>query len=137
LKVTKKCDLLKKDETRRQEEQAEAGLTAREYQEFHCLKLPAKLQLLRQDILEKEETTDGEYEVDITRYFKLMMTRQSLRKNREETVYSSNKIVQTTTKCVPVATLRCNDLISRSGKGFHQLVLTTTRSDDAATTIEI
>jgi hypothetical protein len=36
------------------------------------LKLTAKLQLLRQDIMEKEETTNGEYEVDITRYFKLL-----------------------------------------------------------------
>jgi hypothetical protein len=46
-------------------------LTAREYQ-FHGLKLAAKLQLLRQDIMEKEETTNGEYEVDMTRYFKLL-----------------------------------------------------------------
>jgi hypothetical protein len=29
-------------------------------------------QLLRQDIMEKEETTNGEYEVDMTRYFKLL-----------------------------------------------------------------
>ncbi len=40
--------------------------------QFHGLKLPAKLQLLRQDITEKEETTNGEYDVDITRYFKLL-----------------------------------------------------------------
>ena len=70
-KVTKKCDLLKKDEARRKEEQVDADLTARGYQ-FHSLKLAAKLQLLRQDIMEKEETTDGEYEVDMTRYFKLL-----------------------------------------------------------------
>jgi hypothetical protein len=49
--VTKKCDLLKRDEARRQDEQVEADLTARGY-EFHSLKLPAKLQLLRQDIIE-------------------------------------------------------------------------------------
>jgi hypothetical protein len=36
------------------------------------LKLQAKLQLLRQDITEKEETTNGEYEVDLSRYFKLL-----------------------------------------------------------------
>ena len=59
------------NEVRRQEEQVDADLTARGYQ-FHGLKLPAKLQLLRQDITEKEETTNGEYDVDITRYFKLL-----------------------------------------------------------------
>ena len=69
LKVTKKCDLLKRDEARPQEEQVDAELTARGYQ-FHGLKLPAKLQLLRQDITEKEETSNGEYEVDTTKYFK-------------------------------------------------------------------
>jgi solute carrier family 25 phosphate transporter 3 len=37
LKVTKKCNLLKKDEARRQEEQVDADLTARGYQ-FHGLK---------------------------------------------------------------------------------------------------
>jgi hypothetical protein len=36
------------------------------------LKLAAKLQLIRQDIMEKEETTNGEYEVDMTKYFKLL-----------------------------------------------------------------
>jgi hypothetical protein len=73
LKVTKK-------------EQADADLTARGYQ-FHGLKLAAKRQLLRQDIIEKEETTNGECEVDMTRYFtsccRRMSARQSLRKNRE------------------------------------------------------
>jgi hypothetical protein len=44
---------------------------ARGYQ-FHGLKLIAKLQLLRQDIMEKEETTNGEYEVDMTQYFKML-----------------------------------------------------------------
>jgi hypothetical protein len=28
--------------------------------------------LIRQDIMEKEETTNGEYEVDMTKYFKLL-----------------------------------------------------------------
>jgi hypothetical protein len=71
LKVTKKCDLLKKDEARRKEEQVDADLTDRGYQ-FHGLKLAAKLQLIRQDIMEKVETTNGEYEVDMTKYFKLL-----------------------------------------------------------------
>jgi hypothetical protein len=70
LKVTKKCDLLKTDEARRQEKQVDSDLTTRGYQ-FQGLKLPAKLQLLRQDITEKEESTNGEYDVDISRYFKL------------------------------------------------------------------
>jgi hypothetical protein len=67
LKVTRKCNLSKKDEAHWQEEQVDAGLTAPEYQ-FHGLKHPAKLQLLRQDVTEKEETIDGEYNVDILRY---------------------------------------------------------------------
>ena len=46
--------------------QRATDLTALGY-EFHGLKLPAKLQLVRQDIMEKEESTNGEYEVDITR----------------------------------------------------------------------
>jgi hypothetical protein len=46
LKVTKKCDLLKRDEARRQE---------------------AKLQLLRQGITENEETINSEYKVDLSR----------------------------------------------------------------------
>jgi hypothetical protein len=71
LKVTKKWDLLKTDEARWEEEQVDANLTARGYQ-FHGLKLPAKLQLIRQDIMEKEETINGEYNIDITRYFKLL-----------------------------------------------------------------
>jgi hypothetical protein len=72
LKVTKKCNLLKKDEEARQkEEQVDAHLTTRGY-EFHGLKLAAKVQLIRQDIMEKEETTNGEYEVDMMKYFKLL-----------------------------------------------------------------
>jgi hypothetical protein len=71
LKVTKKCDLLKKDEVRRYEEQVDTDLTSRAYA-FEGLKLPAKLQLLRQDIKEKEESTNGEYDIDITKYFKLV-----------------------------------------------------------------
>jgi hypothetical protein len=54
LKVTNKCDILKKDEARRQEERVDVDLTARGYQ-FHGLNHPAKLQLLRQDITEKEK----------------------------------------------------------------------------------
>jgi hypothetical protein len=70
-KPYKNCDLLKKGEARQKVVQVDADLTAQGYQ-FHGMKLAAKLQLLRQDIMEKEETTNGEYEVDMTRYFKLL-----------------------------------------------------------------
>jgi hypothetical protein len=71
LKVTKKCDLVKKDKACRKEEQVDANLTARGYQ-FHSLKLAAKLQLLRQVIMEKEEATNNEYKEDMTGYFKVL-----------------------------------------------------------------
>ncbi len=71
LKVTKKYDLLKIDEVRRREEQVDAALTARGY-EFQGLKMPAKLQLVRQDRMEKEDSTNGEFEVVTTKYFKLL-----------------------------------------------------------------
>jgi hypothetical protein len=44
------------------------GLSAPGYQ-FHGLKPPVKLQFLRHDISEKEESTNGEYDVDISKYF--------------------------------------------------------------------
>jgi hypothetical protein len=71
LKVTKKCKLLEKDELRRCEEAVNADLTSRGY-EFQGLKMPAKLQLVRQDITEKEDSTNGEYEIDTAKYFKLL-----------------------------------------------------------------
>jgi hypothetical protein len=55
----------------RKEDQVDAGLTARGYQ-FHGLKLAAKLQLLRQDNVEKEETKNCEYEVDMTQYCRML-----------------------------------------------------------------
>ncbi len=54
-----------------QEEQVDTDLIAQRCH-FNSLKLPAKLQLLRQDMMEKEETINGEYDIDITRYFKLL-----------------------------------------------------------------
>jgi hypothetical protein len=59
LKVTKKCDLSKKDEVRRLEEPIDANLTAQGYGFYGLKKHTAKLQLLRQDIIEKEESTNG------------------------------------------------------------------------------
>jgi hypothetical protein len=38
------------------------------------LKLPAKIQLVRQDAKEKEEHVGGEYDVDISKFFKLVST---------------------------------------------------------------
>jgi hypothetical protein len=72
MNVTKKCDLLKKDEVQRFKKQVDANLTSHGYQ-FDGLKLPAKLQLLRQDITEKKENMNGEYNIDITKYFKLLL----------------------------------------------------------------
>jgi hypothetical protein len=46
-------------------------LTAQGYQ-FHGLKLPAKLQPIRQDLTEKEDSTNGEYDIDKAEYFKLV-----------------------------------------------------------------
>jgi hypothetical protein len=71
------------------------------------LKLPAKLQLLRQGKTEKEETTSGEYNVDIVRHFKLLLPdvhETIFEEDKEERVYSSNELILTT-KCVPVAIL--------------------------------
>jgi hypothetical protein len=70
-KITKKCELLKKDEFRRCEEAVKADLTSRGY-EFQGLKMTAKLQLVRQDIAEKEDSTNGEYEIDTAKSFKLL-----------------------------------------------------------------
>jgi hypothetical protein len=36
------------------------------------LKLPANIQLLKQDMVEKEEHGGGEYDIDILKYFKLI-----------------------------------------------------------------
>jgi hypothetical protein len=55
------------DELRHCEEAVNADLTSRGY-EFQGLKMPSKLQLMRQDITEKE----GEYKIDTAKYFKLL-----------------------------------------------------------------
>jgi hypothetical protein len=71
LKVTKKYELLKKVEVCRVKEQVDANLTAGGYQ-FHGLKLPAKLQLIQQDVTEREDSTNGEYDIDMAKYFELL-----------------------------------------------------------------
>ena len=53
------------------EEQVEAELWTRGYK-LMGLKLPAKIQLWKQDMEEKEEHAGGEYDIDILKYFKLV-----------------------------------------------------------------
>jgi hypothetical protein len=74
LTVTRKLKILKEKEPLRLEAQVEAELGTRGYQSLAGLKLPAKIQLLRQDMEEKEEHAGGEYDVDITKFFKLVST---------------------------------------------------------------
>jgi hypothetical protein len=71
LKVMKKCELLKKDEVCRCEEAVNVNLTSRGI-EFQGLKMQAKIQLMRQDITEKEDNMNGEYDIDTVKYFKLL-----------------------------------------------------------------
>jgi hypothetical protein len=72
LTVTRKLKLLKEKEPRRLEAQVEAELGTHGYQLTPGLKLPAKIQLLKQDMEEKEEQAGGKYDIDITKYFKLV-----------------------------------------------------------------
>jgi hypothetical protein len=53
------------------EEQVKAELRTCGY-ELTGLKLPVKIQLLKQDMEEKEEHAGGEYDIDIGKYFKLV-----------------------------------------------------------------
>jgi hypothetical protein len=69
--VTRKLKFLKENEPRCWEEQVEAELRTRGY-ELTGLNLPAKIQLLKQDMEEKEEHAGGEYDIDIDKYFKLV-----------------------------------------------------------------
>jgi hypothetical protein len=71
LTVTRKLKILKENEPRRLEAQVEVELQTRGYQ-FTSLKLSAKIQLLKQDMEEKEEHAGGEYDIDIIKFFKLV-----------------------------------------------------------------
>jgi hypothetical protein len=73
LGVTKKLNILKLSKQRRFEEVADADLRRRGCQCHPDLKLPAKIQLIKQDA-KKEEHAGGEYDVDITKFFKLVST---------------------------------------------------------------
>jgi hypothetical protein len=71
LTVTQKAKLLKENEPRRLEAQVEVELQTCGY-EWTGLKLLAKIQLLKQDLEEKEEHAGSEYDINITKYFKLV-----------------------------------------------------------------
>jgi hypothetical protein len=75
LTVTQKVKLLKENEPPHLEgHQVELELQTCGY-EWTRLKLPAKIQLLKQDMEEKEEHADGEYyDIDILKYFKLILS---------------------------------------------------------------
>jgi hypothetical protein len=71
LTVTRKSKFLKDNEPSCLEGQVEVGLRTCGYK-WTGLKLPAKIQLLKQDMEEKEEHADDEYDINITKYFKLV-----------------------------------------------------------------
>jgi hypothetical protein len=71
LTVTRKVKILKEDTPGRLERQVEVKLRTRGYK-WTGLKLPAKIQLLKQDMEAKEEQAGGEYDIDILKYFKLV-----------------------------------------------------------------
>jgi hypothetical protein len=66
-----KIQILKENEHNCLEEQVEVKLRTPEY-EWTGLKLLAKIQLLNQDMEEREEHAGGIYDIDIAKYFKLV-----------------------------------------------------------------
>jgi hypothetical protein len=74
LGVTRKLEVLKLSEQRRFEAVVDADLRSRGYECHPGLKLPAKIELVKQDAKEKEEHVGGEYDVDMTKFFKLVST---------------------------------------------------------------
>jgi hypothetical protein len=74
LGVRKKLEVLKRSEQRRYEAAVDEDLRRRGYASHPDLKLPAKIELVRQDAKEKEEHVGGEYDVDISKFFKLVST---------------------------------------------------------------
>ena len=72
--MSKKLETLKLSEQCCFEDEVDADLRRRGYQSHPGLKLPAKIQLVKQDAKEKEEHAGGEYDVDITKFFKLVST---------------------------------------------------------------
>jgi hypothetical protein len=74
LGVTKKLEVLKMSELRCFEAVVDNNLCRRGYASHPDLKLPAKIELIKQDAKEKEEQVGGEYDVDMTKFFKLVST---------------------------------------------------------------
>jgi hypothetical protein len=71
LTVTRKSKILRDNERRRFQGHIEVELQTQGYK-WTGLKLPAKTQLLKQDMEEKEEHAGSEYDINITEYFKLV-----------------------------------------------------------------
>jgi hypothetical protein len=82
--VTRKAKLLKENEPRRLAGQVEVDLRTHGYK-WTGLKLPAKIQLLKQNMEDKEKHTDGEYAINILKHFKLVLssTGQSVFEDRD------------------------------------------------------
>jgi hypothetical protein len=74
LGVRKKLEVLKRSEQCRYEAAVDEDLRRRGYASHPDLKLPAKIKLIRQDAKEKDEHVGGEYNVDISKFFKLVST---------------------------------------------------------------
>jgi hypothetical protein len=74
LGVMKKLEILKLSEQRCFKAVVDADLRRRGHNSQPDLKLPAKFQLVKQDAKEKEEHVGGEYDVNITKFFKLVLT---------------------------------------------------------------
>jgi hypothetical protein len=74
LGVRKKLEVLKLSEQRRFEAVVDADLRSRGYECHPSLKLPAKIELVKQDAKEKEQHVGGEYDVDMSKFFKLVST---------------------------------------------------------------
>jgi hypothetical protein len=71
--VTRKAKLLNNTNRVAWRGKFEVELRTRGY-EWTGLKLPAKIQLLKQDMEDKEEHAGGEYDIDVLKYFKLVST---------------------------------------------------------------
>ena len=80
--MKKILEILKKAEQCRFEAAVDADLLRRSYECHPDLKLPAKIQLIKQDAMEKEEHAGGEYDVDLLKsssWSQQVLTRQSLK----------------------------------------------------------
>ena len=84
LGVKKKLGILKKVEKCRFEAAVDTDLLGQSHKCHPDLKLPAKIQLIKQDAAEKEEHAGGEYDVDLLKFFKLVST------NVDQTIFEDS-----------------------------------------------